>query len=54
LPQENADELEQLMQKCEDVMHGDRTNKKEVLRLTSRLREIEAKLGLQRRKKRQK
>lgn len=51
LPDENADELEQLMQKCEDVMHGEKTNKKEVLRLTTRLREIENKLGLQRRKK---
>ncbi len=51
LPDENAEELEQLMQKCEDVMHGDKTNKKEVLRLTTRLRELEAKLGLQRRKK---
>ena len=51
LPDENANELEELMQKCEDVMHGDKTNKKEVLRLTTRLRELEAKLGLQRRKK---
>ncbi len=51
LTDENPEELEQLMKRCEDVMHGDKTNKKEVLRLTSRLREIEAKLGLQRRKK---
>jgi hypothetical protein len=51
LSDENVAELEQLMQRCEDVMHGDRTNKKEVLRLTTRLRELEAKLGLQRRKK---
>ena len=51
LPDENPDELEELMQRCEDVMHGDATNKKEVLRLTTRLREIENKLGLQRRKK---
>jgi hypothetical protein len=51
LPQEDPDELEQLMQRCEDVMHGDATGKKEVLRLTTRLREIEEKLGLQRRKK---
>jgi len=54
LPDENADELETLMQKCEDVMHGDKTNKKEVLRLTTRLREIEEKLGLQRRKRQRK
>lgn len=51
LSDENAAELEQLMQRCEDVMHGDKTNKKEVLRLTTRLREIEEKLGLLRRKK---
>ena len=51
LPDENAAELEELMQRCEDVMHGDKTNKKKVLRLTTRLRELEAKLGLQRRKK---
>lgn len=51
LTDENAEELEALMKRCEDVMHGDKTNKKEVLRLTTRLREIEEKLGLQRRKK---
>lgn len=54
LPQENPDELEQLMKRCEDVMHGDATNKKEVLRLTTRLRELEEKLGLQRRKRQRK
>lgn len=54
LPQENADELEQLMKRCEDVMHGDPTNKKEVLHLTTRLRELEEKLGLQRRKRQRK
>lgn len=51
LPEENPDEIEALMKKCEDIMHGEATNKKEVLRLTSRLREIEERLGLQRRKK---
>ena len=51
LPNENAVELEQLMEKCEDVMHGGKTSKKQVLRLTTRLRELEEKLGLQRRKK---
>jgi hypothetical protein len=54
LTDENPDELEALMQRCEDVMHGDATNKKEVLRLTKRLREIEEKLGLQRRKRQKK
>ncbi len=51
LTDESNTELEELMRRCEDVMHGDKTSKKEVLRLTARLREIEAKLGLQRRKK---
>lgn len=51
LPDENPNDLEALMKRCEDVMHGDATGKKEVLHLTTRLREIENKLGLQRRKK---
>lgn len=54
LPDDDPDELEQLLQRCEDVMHGDKTNKKEVVRLTARLREIEEKLGLQRRKRQRK
>ncbi|HVE58697.1 MAG TPA: DUF4350 domain-containing protein [Pyrinomonadaceae bacterium] len=54
LPDEKPDELEEVMQRCEDVMHGDKTGKKEVLRLTTRLREIEEKLGLQRRKRQRK
>jgi hypothetical protein len=54
LPDENAAELEQLMEKCEDVMHSGATGKKEVLRLTTRLRELEEKLGLQRRKRQRK
>jgi hypothetical protein len=44
----NEFEIADLMRKCEDVMHGEPTNKKEVLRLASRLREIEEKLGLKR------
>jgi hypothetical protein len=51
LPNENPKDLEALMQRCEDVMHGDATNKREVLNLTTRLRELEGKLGLQRRKR---
>jgi len=51
LPNENAGEIAELMQRCEDVMHGDATNKREVLHLTTRLRELETKLGLQRRKR---
>lgn len=48
-----AKEIEDLMFKCEDIIHGEPTNKKEVVRLTGRLRELEKELGLQRRKKRQ-
>jgi hypothetical protein len=44
----DAVELENLMFKCEDIIHGEPTGKKEVLHLTSRLREIEEKLGLKR------
>lgn len=46
----NRDELEiyNLMRKCEDVMHGERTNKKTVLKLAGDLREIENALGLRR------
>ena len=43
-----AAEIAELLQKCEDIMHGAPTNKKEVLRLTTRLREVEEKLGLRR------
>ena len=44
----NADEIENLMFKCEEIIHGEPTNKREVLDLTSRLREVEEKLGLKR------
>lgn len=44
----NEFEVAALMRKCEDVMHGERTDRKEVLRLAVRLREIEEKLGLKR------
>ncbi|MGI8642350.1 MAG: DUF4350 domain-containing protein [Pyrinomonadaceae bacterium] len=47
----NADEVENLMFKCEDIIRGEPTNKREILQITSRLREIEEKLGLQRRKR---
>ncbi|HEY0429110.1 MAG TPA: DUF4350 domain-containing protein [Pyrinomonadaceae bacterium] len=52
LPSETLSEIEDLMRKCEDISHGEPTNKKEVLELTGRLRGLEEKLGLQRRKKR--
>jgi len=38
------------MFKCEEIVRGEPTNKREVLYLTSRLREVEEKLGLKRRK----
>lgn len=44
----NAGEIENLMFKCEEIISGEPTSKKEVLYLTSRLREIEEKLGLKR------
>lgn len=43
-------EIENLMFKCEEIVRGEPTNRKEVLDLTSRLRQIEQKLGLQRQK----
>ncbi len=47
----NRTEVENLMFKCEDIIRGEPTNKKEVLQITSHLREIEEKLGLKRAKK---
>ncbi len=44
----SADEIEQIMFKCEDIIHGEPTNKKEVINLISRLRELETELGLRR------
>ncbi len=44
----NANEIENLMFKCEDIIRGEPTNKREVLELTSRLREVEEILGLKR------
>lgn len=41
-------EIYNLMRKCEDIMHGEPTNKKTVLNLTGELREIEETLGLRR------
>ncbi len=45
-------EIEQILFKAEDISHGERSNKKEVTNIVKRLREIEAKLGLQRSKRR--
>lgn len=44
----NLVEVETLLFKCEDVIRGEPTDKREVLRLVSHLREIEEKLGLRR------
>lgn len=40
-----------IMRKCEEIIRGERTNKREVLELTTRLREIEEKLGIKRTRK---
>jgi hypothetical protein len=40
-------QLESLMRSCEDTINGAPTNGKEALRLVKRLREVEARLGLQ-------
>ncbi len=42
------DEVDNLMFKCEDIIRGEPTNKREVVEITSRLRVLEEKLGLQR------
>ncbi|MEP7148741.1 MAG: DUF4350 domain-containing protein [Acidobacteriota bacterium] len=44
----DAREVEELMYKCEDVIHGEPIGKKETVSLVERLREIEDKLGLKR------
>ncbi len=48
----DANELEELLFKCKDIMHGEPTKKKEIVNLISKLREIEEVLGLRRGKKR--
>ncbi len=47
----NAAEVADTLTKCEAIMYGEPTNTKQMLDLTSRLRDIEEKLGLQRRKR---
>lgn len=54
LPDENPTEIKEIMQKCEYISQGEPTSKKEILHLTKRLRELEEKLGLLRRKKKKK
>jgi hypothetical protein len=43
----NEKQLESLMRSCEDTINGAPTNGKEALRLVKRLRDVEARLGLQ-------
>jgi hypothetical protein len=43
----NAKQLESLMRSCEDTINGAPTNARDTLRLVRRLRELEARLGLQ-------
>jgi hypothetical protein len=50
----DANEAEDLMFKCEEIIYGEKTNKREVVRITVRLREIEEKLGLKRQRARRK
>lgn len=47
----NEFDIYQLMKKCEDIAHGEPTNKKEVVDLVGRLRDLEEKLGLKRTQK---
>ncbi|MEP7211903.1 MAG: DUF4350 domain-containing protein [Acidobacteriota bacterium] len=43
-----AAEVEELMFKCEDIMHGEPTGRKETLELIKQLRAVEARLGMSR------
>ena len=47
---EDAGKIENLMFKCRDIMQGEPTNKKEIIKLTNDLHEIEEKLGIKRAK----
>lgn len=47
----DAQEIEELLFKCEDISVGEPTNKREILRLSGKIREIEAELGLKRRRR---
>jgi len=42
----DAVEIESVMEKCQDIIHGEPTNKKETIALAVRLREIESELGM--------
>lgn len=42
----DAVEIESVMEKCQDIIHGEPTSKKVTIALASRLREIESELGM--------
>jgi hypothetical protein len=44
----DAAEIESVLTKCQDIIHGEATNKKETVALAKRLREIESQLGMDR------
>lgn len=48
---EPVEKIDRTMFKCEDIIRGERTNKRETVQLVSELREIEDKLGLDRARK---
>lgn len=41
-------EVDEIMFKCEDIIHGEPVNRKETLHLITRLRDIEEMLGIKR------
>lgn len=47
----SSDEIDELMFKCEDITHGEKTNKRETVQLIGRLRELENEIGLRRNKR---
>lgn len=47
----DSNDVDKLMFKCEEIIRGEPTNKREVLEITTELREIEEKLGLKRTRK---
>lgn len=44
----DASEIDAVLAKCQDIIHGEATSKKETVALTARLREIENQLGMDR------
>jgi hypothetical protein len=44
----DAGEIESVLEKVQDIIYGEATNKRETVALASRLREIESELGMDR------